>query len=193
MPRCAGPTQHGSAVCGALRPFQRGPARLCALSSAALLRPFQRGSGLMRAPLFLCPLKRVVSVTSPASLSYAPASPTPLRGLRLSPAYRPGCTLCVVESFWRGRPQSRARACCRAPPLLSTCQGSAPGSAVAVGLCPVSRRRSSNPPSFRRSPAPRRRPRAASGRPAFGLLAVGWAEALRLLKERGWKFSEKRI
>ena len=36
----------------------------------------------MRAPLFLCPLKRVVRATSPASLSFAPASPTPLRGLR---------------------------------------------------------------------------------------------------------------
>ena len=46
------------------------------------------------------------------------------------------------------------------------------GSAVAVGLCPlpVSRRRPSIPPSFRRlrSPAPRRRPLAASGRPAVG-------------------------
>ena len=40
------------------------------------------------------------------------------------------------------------------------------GSAVAVGLCPVSRCRPSNPPSFRRSPAPRRHPRAASGRPS---------------------------
>ena len=80
----------------------------------------------MCASLFLCPLKRVVRVTSPASLSFAPASPTPLRGLRLSPAYRPGCTLCVVESFWRGQPRSRARPCSRAPPLLSTLQGSAP-------------------------------------------------------------------
>ena len=40
----------------------------------------------MRASLFLCPLKRVVRATSPASLSFAPASPTPIRGLRLSPA-----------------------------------------------------------------------------------------------------------
>ena len=44
---------------------------------------------------------------------------------------------------------------------------------VAVGLCSVSRRRPSNPPSFRRSPASRRRPRAASGRAAFGRPAVG--------------------
>ena len=55
----------------------------------------------MCASLFLCPLKRVVRVTSPASLSFAPASPTPLRGLRLSPAgpYRPRLTprLCVVR------------------------------------------------------------------------------------------------
>ena len=176
----------------------------------------------MRAPLFLCPLKRVVRATSPASLSFAPASPTPLRGLRLSPAHRPGCTLCVVESFWHGRPRSRARPCSGAQSLSSMLQGSAPaepatvpahaghwvpalpwdaprpsgfaacglrrsgfaafwtpllrgpvctgdarfsqrdrrrsarclpplsiGSAVAVGLCPVSRRRPSNPPSFR--------------------------------------------
>ena len=73
----------------------------------------------MRASLFPCPLKRVVRVTSPASLSFAPASPTPLRGLRLSPAHRPGCTLRGVESFWRGRPRSRARPCSRAPPLSS--------------------------------------------------------------------------
>ena len=72
----------------------------------------------MFASLFLCPLKRVVRVTSPASLSFAPATQTPLRGLRLSPAYRPGCTLCV-ESIWRGRPRSRARPCSRAPPLSS--------------------------------------------------------------------------
>ena len=34
----------------------------------------------MCASLFLCPLKRVVRVTSPASLSFAPAGPTPLTG-----------------------------------------------------------------------------------------------------------------
>ena len=54
------------------------------------------------------------------------------------------------------------------------------GSAVAVGLCSVSR--PSNPPSFRRFPAPRRRPRAAgvSGPAAIiirvGRTAVGAAE-----------------
>ena len=74
----------------------------------------------MCASLFLCPLKRVVRVTQPASLSFAPASPTPLRGLRLSPRpYRSGCTLCVVEGVWRSRPRSRARPCSRAPPLSS--------------------------------------------------------------------------
>ena len=41
-------------------------------------------------------------------------------GLRLSPAlHRPGCTLCVVESFWRGRPRSRARPCSRLCPCRS--------------------------------------------------------------------------
>ena len=177
----------------------------------------------MRASLFLCPLKRVVRVTSPASLSFAPASPTPLRVLRLSPAHRPGCTLCVVESFWRGLPRSRARpALLQGPAAVEpatvphaghwlpalpwaaprpsgfsasgnaafwtpphrgpVCTGDAAGfshrdcrrsarclpplsigSAVAAGLCPASRRRPSIPPPFRRSPAPRGRPRAASG------------------------------
>ena len=48
----------------------------------------------MCASLFLCPLKRVLGATrfsehlllSPASLSFAPAFPTQLRGIRLSQA-----------------------------------------------------------------------------------------------------------
>ena len=37
--------------------------------------------------------------------------------------YKPGCKLCVVESFWRGRPRSWARPCSRAPPLSNAPPG----------------------------------------------------------------------
>ena len=89
----------------------------------------------MCASLFLCPLKCVVRVTSPASISFAPASLTPLRGLRLGPARPPArlyAVRCQGESLW---PRWPARipgpALLRGsagPPLSSTLpgQGSAP-------------------------------------------------------------------
>ena len=71
-------------------------------------------------------------MTSPTSLSLAQASLAARprsAGSGSARPYRPGCTLCVVGSFWRGRgrSQSRARRCSRAPspPLSSTHWGSA--------------------------------------------------------------------
>ena len=108
---------------------------------------------------------------------------------------RPGSRACRPAPF-RASVEPRLRRCALGPPpvrltLQSTrrCQSPPPpgasappapcwagarasavqplsiGSAVAVGLCLVSRSRPSIPPS----PAPRRRPRAASGRAAFRL------------------------
>ena len=88
----------------------------------------------MCASLFLCPLKCVVRVTSPASISFAPASLTPLRGLRLGPAHRPGCTLCVVK----------VRVCGVAGP--DPRPGLAPGLRRAAPVEPLARSRARAPP-----------------------------------------------
>ena len=53
----------------------------------------------MCACLFLCPLKHVVRVSSPASLSLAPASSIPLRGLQLTCPYLPSCMLYYAVDF----------------------------------------------------------------------------------------------
>ena len=62
----------------------------------------------MRASLFLCPLKRVVRVTSPAPLSFAPAGPT---GPDPCPGLAPGLRPCRA----RYRPPRRALG--SSPPL----------------------------------------------------------------------------
>ena len=90
--------------------------------------------------------------------SRAPGPPP----LRLTPRSTRRCSL-PPSPGGAARPRAvpglRARVCCAAFVYRS---------AAAVGLCPVSRRRPSTriPPSFRRSPAPRRRPR--DGRPSAG-------------------------
>ena len=239
MPRCAGPTQHGSAVCGTL-----------AFSSAAL-RP--RLDVRLPLPLRLCRLlKRVVRVTPPASLFFAlapraPAQPGPTGPavrcalLRVSGVAGPDPTQGPGPAFLQGsapgepayaghwvpalpgpwdalRPNGSAASLAASPQRLrrildptssrtqAVCTGDARfkfsqrdrrrsarcmpwsiGFAAAVGLCSVSRRRPSIPPSFRRSPLrPGLRPGLRLRKGRLARLGIYYVSSNHMAQKKKW-------
>ena len=140
--------------------------------AGVLLFPFSGGT--LRAPALLARASHLAcsSVVSrlpgrepgvPSGPGTLPGRPrrAPGAGSAVSP---PVCVtlrstrLCKSPPTPRGSSAPPAR--CRAGVRASAVQPSSIGSAVAVGPCPVSRRPPSIPPSFRRSPVPRRRPPA---------------------------------
>ena len=139
--------------------------------------PFWAGCSALLAPFSHCTLGLKPRVCANARGGNRTCRSAPFRAGPVEPRLRrcaprqPPVRL-TSRSTRRCKPSplgsSAPPALCLAVARASVVQPLSICSAVAAGLCPVSRRRPSIPPSFRRSPAPLRRFRAPAGRPSVG-------------------------